>query len=1082
MFDRSSHGVQSLELLSPQGNNGALWKVSAGVQKVYDKALKGFVYQLVANGSQAIMQLPKDDRRASPGLGLVQQPFLVFQVFLPQNRERPFSLEIAVTDVSRTRRRLFLSALSQEAQTNALLARLPLSGLRRGAWLNLCLDVDSLVRDSFGQVLKSIDSLAVHAECRLRKVFTLRSPPSGADEEERLGGEASCTAALQGLALAAAADADSGGAQGLADDRRAFASEPIPRLYDFPAGVEQRTHIVGAEQVRADVCQDASFSEDRLAAVPTPECLSPAPPQGEFPPAQQLLQQLAADEEALGTFTLEESAYPEEAGAATNQPQGSALAAAKGRMAMPLLPLGQVGTHCGLPEEVGYQDMVKRVTVPEEEEAEPPRPSSVHPERAEAQASLPEAASSLRRKLPHGVVPKNRQSSEGPQSHRASAPAAASGAAGVATKAASAVPGPLAAGLGPTSARRPKSKSQRRPESLTALQARDTRRMPATARAARERSPSNGTRPAKMRPLPLEKLEMGPSSRNSREDQHGASQPSSSSSTSASVSSRRGRRPGRPPAKAEEESISPSPTAATKRRRDLAMKTLHKTAEIYGAPVGGPHRHPPSLRAERSEAPEPLEQRPLFDRTLELPAERPSTEEGQKGDEEPPPSPTTEGVDPARPMLLPVSSRASAVPEPHPSLSARKGRPPALESGAALPPVQQDAEISQRTPSTLASPSQVLAAQAEAEDEIVFFSRTSSSPSPGPAGAIGVADKLRKPNFEWPKVGAAAAAAGTNSAANCDAWSAFGATVRHTDGAPFSNPFRQGGGQVRSQVRPGGTTPGGFELSLAPRNTPKADAKLAEVPAAADTVDKLPVEGVDDEQVRSCSEDTTKEEAQQLHEETVPGQDAGGSDSEEVGSSPGTWNRGDASVDSQEEEVPDEEAWLEERIGGEAPSPEPTAAEIARVYKERQEQRRIKSLSPPRRWRRPQPFLNLDKVINVAQPSSAPSEPGRRHERPFGQLRGNIRQEPASAAEDAQLRPFTPPVVPIGRLLRRAAAGGGQVPEQEPQEPSREVQAAVQAGGDESMLEAIYDPLLDIYYDPSSNQYFERRHSGDGSD
>lgn len=163
----------SVDLLS--GGATLPWKVHPGVERIYDKALKSYVYQLPANGSQAVMQLPHDGK----DLGIVQ-PFLVFQLFLPQNY-RACLLEVAITDTTSARRWLLLGASTEEAHTTMRFARLPLLGLPRGMWFNLCVDLQSLVDGAFGQEVKSVDGIVIHPECRLRKIFTLRSLPNTAE-------------------------------------------------------------------------------------------------------------------------------------------------------------------------------------------------------------------------------------------------------------------------------------------------------------------------------------------------------------------------------------------------------------------------------------------------------------------------------------------------------------------------------------------------------------------------------------------------------------------------------------------------------------------------------------------------------------------------------------------------------------------------------------------------------------------------------------------------------------------------------------------------------------------------------------
>ena len=90
-------GGVAVEVFGANGSNPvANWKVAGSVQKVYEKAVKGYVYRC-DGGPSAKMQLPKDDRRS---LGLVQ-PYLVLQLHVPE--AKPFSLELSVTDTARSR-------------------------------------------------------------------------------------------------------------------------------------------------------------------------------------------------------------------------------------------------------------------------------------------------------------------------------------------------------------------------------------------------------------------------------------------------------------------------------------------------------------------------------------------------------------------------------------------------------------------------------------------------------------------------------------------------------------------------------------------------------------------------------------------------------------------------------------------------------------------------------------------------------------------------------------------------------------------------------------------------------------------
>jgi hypothetical protein len=61
------------------------------VQKIYEKAVKGYIFQLDSNSANKIV-IPKDDKLS---LAIIQ-PFLVFQIMLPVGKS--FTLELAISD------------------------------------------------------------------------------------------------------------------------------------------------------------------------------------------------------------------------------------------------------------------------------------------------------------------------------------------------------------------------------------------------------------------------------------------------------------------------------------------------------------------------------------------------------------------------------------------------------------------------------------------------------------------------------------------------------------------------------------------------------------------------------------------------------------------------------------------------------------------------------------------------------------------------------------------------------------------------------------------------------------------------
>ncbi|GIL53022.1 hypothetical protein Vafri_8735, partial [Volvox africanus] len=208
MFANEYQGGSHVEVLGTQGQNPlAQWKVSGpqkGVQKVYDKALKGYVF--VSSGA-CRMVLPKDDRST---LGLVQ-PHLLLQ--LEVGVGTPFSVEVGLSDASATRRRVILSSSFSELKCTPLHCQVPFTCLPRESWLNLVLPIAELAAVLFkggaggaaagsnssalagaasgggsfspsgaataalNASYRTLDSLQVAGTCRLRRICTLREAP-----------------------------------------------------------------------------------------------------------------------------------------------------------------------------------------------------------------------------------------------------------------------------------------------------------------------------------------------------------------------------------------------------------------------------------------------------------------------------------------------------------------------------------------------------------------------------------------------------------------------------------------------------------------------------------------------------------------------------------------------------------------------------------------------------------------------------------------------------------------------------------------------------------------------------------------
>mmetsp|Transcript_56290 Transcript_56290/g.89368 ORF Transcript_56290/g.89368 Transcript_56290/m.89368 type:complete len:1013 (+) Transcript_56290:149-3187(+) len=997
MFERAYQGAPSLEILNPQSVNPiGLWKVVGSVQRVFDKALRGHVYQLMSNGAQTTLQLPKEDK-SKQGLGLVQ-PCLVLQVFLPQNREKPFAVEVGVTDSSRSRRRLLFSAVAQEAhapgfQSSAVHVRLPLIGVRRGTWLNLCLDMDSLVRGSFGQVMKSLDSICIHAECRLRRIFTMRSLPQ---QSEVVGcvADANCECEYEQLTVPTPVSSGT-------------RLEPIPRSQEFPAGVDQHTQLLIGEQVGISAYEMLKGNGERLYS----NALSDAP--------HALLNDFNHD---VGKTVEEES---EDCGGVTTCRKDvnlepllclSARTLAADRLANALAPLSASNSSA---DPVGYEEMIRKAGEAREEKNSRSVSDShvgvlvarqntmvveTNCDRPDA-CTLPEAGRNRRAVMVGSDKAGKSATTARPVTRDAH------GTKGQGFQAAS------------LSATAPRRKSQRRPGDLSMVQTRNAsdpccRRFPGTGKTT-DRSPSNppsNHRVRQPRPLPLE---IG-APRAAREDGSTSAPCSGSSGCGAPPSSaRRGRRPGaRLPVaqqsageKGENESISPTPSAV-RRRRELAKQTLHKMAEIYGV-----HKHASSPKGTDRGTEDNRTPCTRGDEARELQVE---------DDEAPPPTilSTLEVLPEPSTSICDVSAvlqAAIALAPREPSIGSASRRPHVLDTETySRFEGTDDGPTTPASSATLASPSRALAAKLEVTDEIIH-----DEVADLPADAWAFESTVRHHHSCWPPLGAR-----------------FRGAHAHDNGA-----WANGDG----------------------RGNPTCEARSEE-----------------------CDRGSLPERSQ-------------------ASGSPSTYS------------PPQRRALL-----GEGSLEGDRHGDIGRTsVSSVEDSRRIKSSSPPRQSfqrHRPHPISGLEdslghrSLVDPSAPSSAPSDSALRNlsDGCTGQEDGVETRKQSFEVLDRllQQRPFTPPVVPVGKLLRgvydfgkniapsmefaardsslgcshhqgppgvlETSAARSKTTHVEVKDRSTSFSTQIYppetvAPGNEQLLEAIYDPVLDVYYDPVSNKYYERR-------
>ncbi|XP_067854926.1 uncharacterized protein C3orf67 homolog isoform X2 [Heptranchias perlo] len=147
--------------------------------QVFDKEVKSYVYILEGSSQRNRMQLPKDSKQT---LGLIQR-FLVLQLCVPVGQD--FSTELRITDSGNIKRRLYLSTIHKELSATPLHAKIPLSIIKRKIWSNLCIDLVSFTDAAFkGAGFQSLDRIVVSANCKLRKIFTMKLQPQDTTFED----------------------------------------------------------------------------------------------------------------------------------------------------------------------------------------------------------------------------------------------------------------------------------------------------------------------------------------------------------------------------------------------------------------------------------------------------------------------------------------------------------------------------------------------------------------------------------------------------------------------------------------------------------------------------------------------------------------------------------------------------------------------------------------------------------------------------------------------------------------------------------------------------------------------------------
>ena len=145
---------------------------SSAVRKEFDNALRTFILNLNGDSARSKIAYPKNTKQS---LHLTQQ-YLILQLLLQSGNS--FTLEISVITQSNLKLRIIFSSSTREISITAHHIKMPCSVVETDTWITLGLDMKDLVTSYFeGNTFSHVDSLVISANCKLKRIFTLKDKP-----------------------------------------------------------------------------------------------------------------------------------------------------------------------------------------------------------------------------------------------------------------------------------------------------------------------------------------------------------------------------------------------------------------------------------------------------------------------------------------------------------------------------------------------------------------------------------------------------------------------------------------------------------------------------------------------------------------------------------------------------------------------------------------------------------------------------------------------------------------------------------------------------------------------------------------
>jgi hypothetical protein len=165
-------GTSGVEIFSPSGTNpfkSTRIENDSAIHREYDRSIKGYIVSIISKDrSSTNLHFPKNQGHT---LGLSQR-YLCFQLLL--FKDQPFSIDLVISDSKNCRRRVTFSTAQKSVNVNNLHLLFPLDKTKLiDNWLTLVVDLLHVSTYDSDAALKSLDSIVLYPNCKLRKIYTL---------------------------------------------------------------------------------------------------------------------------------------------------------------------------------------------------------------------------------------------------------------------------------------------------------------------------------------------------------------------------------------------------------------------------------------------------------------------------------------------------------------------------------------------------------------------------------------------------------------------------------------------------------------------------------------------------------------------------------------------------------------------------------------------------------------------------------------------------------------------------------------------------------------------------------------------